>query len=165
MYVAIRIKTKKAEPPEEENSLNMERRRPSPKAQATNEELNKHFENALTYLAEAFKLLEAGDPYDAAEKVWAAIKRATTALTLKFLGRGAPPHGTAWRSFVKTALLKAGLSETDASEWAGYFIDVRSKLHGDCFYGLTYEEEEHKPLMMRAKDYLNLVRKLVATES
>lgn len=66
------------------------------------------------------------------------------------------PH----RAFVKEAFTKAGLSE-EVPKWASYYMDVRSKLHGDCFYGLTYEEEEHKPLMERAREYVELVEKLL----
>jgi len=114
------------------------------------------------YLDEAFKLLERGDPFDAAEKVWAAVKHATTALAMRILGEAAPPKGVSWRSFVKQAFLKAGLSEEDASKWASYFIDVRDRLHGDCFYGLMYEEEERKPLMERAREYTDLVEELLS---
>jgi hypothetical protein len=48
---------------------------------------------ARQYLSEAFKLLERGDPFDAAEKIWAAVKHATTALTMSVLGEVAPPKG------------------------------------------------------------------------
>lgn len=120
-----------------------------------------HLNMARQYLGEAFKLLERGDPFDAAEKIWAAVKHATTALTTSVLGEAAPPKGVSWRSFVKEAFVKAGLSEEEASKWASYFIDVRSKLHGDCFYGLTYEEEEHRPLMERAGEYVDLVDRIL----
>jgi len=115
-----------------------------------------HLSTAKQYLTEAFKLLERGDPFDAAEKIWAAVKHATIALTLRVLGEVASPKGVSWRSFVKEAFMKAGLSEEEAAQWASYFIDVRKGLHGDCFYGLTYEEEEHKPLMEKAKEYIDL---------
>jgi HEPN domain-containing protein len=116
---------------------------------------------AKQYLCEAFKLLERGDPFDAAEKVWATVKHATTALTMSVLGGAVPPKGVSWRSFVKEAFVKAGLSGEEASKWASYFIDVRSKLHGDCFYGLTYEEEGHRPLMEKAGEYIDLVDKIL----
>jgi len=106
-----------------------------------------HLAIAKVYLNEAFKLLERGDPFNAAEKVWTAVKHATTALTMSVLGESVPPKGISWRSFVKEAFMKVGLNEEEASKWASYFIDVRKGLHGDCFYGLTYEEEEHKPLI------------------
>jgi len=38
---------------------------------------------------------------------------------------------------------------------------VRDRLHGGCFYGLTYEEEEHRPLMDRAREYVELIEKLL----
>jgi len=116
---------------------------------------------ARRYLDEAYKLLERGDPFDAAEKIWAAVKHATTALTITVLKEAAPPKGVSWRSFVKEAFMKAGLSEDEASKWASYFIDVRKGLHGDCFYGLIYEEEEHRPLMERAREYIDLVDKIL----
>jgi hypothetical protein len=124
-----------------------------------------HLNMARQYLSEAFKLLERGDPFDAAEKIWAAVKHATTALTTSVLGEAAPPKGVSWRSFVKEAFVKAGLSGEEASKWASYFIDVRSKLHGDCFYGLTYVEEEYKPLMERAGEYVDLVDEILKRTS
>jgi HEPN domain-containing protein len=116
---------------------------------------------ARRYLDDAYKLLERGDPFDAAEKVWAAVKHATTALTIAVLKEAVPPKGVSWRSFVKEAFMKAGLSEDEASKWASYFIDVRDRLHGGCFYGLTYEEEEHRPLMERAREYIDLVDRIL----
>jgi len=120
-----------------------------------------HLEIARHYLKEAYELLERGDPYDAAGKLWATVKHATTALTTAVLKEAAPPKGASWRSFVKEAFTKAGLSEEEASKWASYYIDVRDRLHGGCFYGLMYEEEEHKPLMGRAGEYVELVEKLL----
>ena len=120
-----------------------------------------HLRSARYYLEEARKLLERGDPYDAAEKAWAAVKHATMALTMATLNETAPPKGVSWRAFVKNALIKAGLNEEEASRWTSYYIDVRSKLHGDCFYGLTYEEEEHRPLMDRAREYVESIEKLL----
>jgi HEPN domain-containing protein len=120
-----------------------------------------HLGIARYYLEEAYRLLERGDPFDAAEKVWAAVRHATIALTLKVLGEATPPKGLSWRSFVREAFIKAGLSESEASSLASYYIDVRSRLHGGCFYGLTYEEEEHRPLMEKARDYVELVERIV----
>jgi len=120
-----------------------------------------HLAMARQYLVEAYKLLERGDPFDAAEKIWAAVKHSTTALTIAVLKEAAPSKGVSWRSFVKEAFMKAGLSEDEASKWASYFIDVRKGLHGDCFYGLIYEEEEHRPLMERAREYIDLVDKIL----
>jgi uncharacterized protein (UPF0332 family) len=124
--------------------------------------VEEHLKISRHYLDEAFKLLERGDPFDAAEKVWAAVKHATTALAMRILGEAAPPKGVSWRSFVKQAFLKAGLSEEEVSKWASYFIDVRDRLHGGCFYGLMYEEEEHRPLMERAREYVDLVEELLS---
>jgi uncharacterized protein (UPF0332 family) len=124
--------------------------------------IEEHLNISRHYLDEAFKLLERGDPFDAAEKIWAAVKHATTALAMRILGEAAPPKGVSWRSFVKQAFLKAGLSEEEVSKWASYFIDVRDRLHGGCFYGLTYEEEEHKPLMEKAREYIDLVEELLS---
>jgi HEPN domain-containing protein len=119
-----------------------------------------HLDVARNHLKEAYKLLEKGNPFDAAEKVWATVRHATMALTLKVLGEATPPKGLSWRSFVKEAFIKAGLSESEASGLASYYIDVRSRLHGGCFYGLTYEEE-HRPLMEKARDYIELVERIV----
>jgi HEPN domain-containing protein len=120
-----------------------------------------HLAMARRHLDEAYKLLERGDHFDAAEKIWAAVEHATTALTITVLKEAAPPKGVSWRSFVKEAFMKAGLSEDEASEWASYFIDVRKGLHGDCFYGLICEEEEHSPLMERAREYIDLVDRIL----
>jgi hypothetical protein len=57
--------------------------------------------------------------------------------------------------------MRAGLSFEDASRWAAYFVDVRGRLHGEVFYGLMYEEGEHRPLMEKAREYLELVEKLI----
>jgi hypothetical protein len=57
--------------------------------------------------------------------------------------------------------MKAGLSEEEVSKLASYFIDVRDRPHRGCFYGLTYEEEERKPLIERAGEYLSVVEKFV----
>jgi len=77
-----------------------------------------HLKSARYYLEEASKLLERGDPYDAAEEAWAAVKHATIALTMAFLSEATPPKGVSWRVFVKEALVKAGLNEDEASRWA-----------------------------------------------
>jgi HEPN domain-containing protein len=52
-----------------------------------------HLKSARYYLEEARKLLERGDPYDAAEEVWAAVKHATIALTMAFSKRGHSTKG------------------------------------------------------------------------
>jgi HEPN domain-containing protein len=124
-----------------------------------------HLEIAKHYLEEAYRLLERGDPYDAAEKVWAAVKHSTTALTMRVFKETAPPRGVSWRLFVKEALVKLGLSEEEASIWATYYVDVRDRLRGGCFYGLVYEEEEHRPLIERAREYIGIVEKLLRGRS
>jgi len=52
-----------------------------------------HLAMARQYLDEAYRLLEHGDPFDVAEKIWAAVKHATTALTIAVLKEAAPPKG------------------------------------------------------------------------
>jgi hypothetical protein len=116
---------------------------------------------ARWYLERAYELLARGDPYDAAEKVWAAVKSATEALTSRVLAARVPPKGSGWRIFVKEAFLKAGLSEEEAEKLAAYFIEVRDRLHGACFYGLLYEEGEHKPLMEKARWYVDLIERVL----
>ena len=86
-------------------------------------------------------MLERGDAYDAAEKTWAAVRHATTALTTAFLKEAAPPRGVPWRTFVKNALVKAGLNEDETSSWASYYIDVRDRLHGGCL--ITHASETY----------------------
>lgn len=81
------------------------------------------------------ELFSKGDYYDASEKIWACIKIATMDLTQKYLGRTTPPKDVYWRDFVREAFLKAGLTEKRAKEMANYFIEVRSRLHGEYFYG------------------------------
>jgi len=117
-------------------------------------------ETARAYLEEARQHLERGDPYDAAEKAWAAIWHATIALAEKHMGSSEPPKGWTWRAFVKEAFAKAGLSKSEAEELAAYYVEAGGKLHGDCFYGRNYEEPEHKPLIERAWGYVSLVERI-----
>ncbi len=118
-------------------------------------------EIASTYLRCGQELLSRGDYHDAAEKFWAAVKSATMALTLKYMGRTVPPKGVSWRKFVMEAFLRAGVMVDEATSWAQYFIDVKDRLHGACFYGFMYEEDEHRQLVERAGEYLKRVRELV----
>jgi len=127
-------------------------------------EVTKSIEIAEYYLVEARKLMERGDVHDAAEKVWAAIRSSTQVLTTKLAGTVTPPKGTTWREFVKETLVKAGLTSEEADKWASYYIDVRDRLHGACFYGLIYEEAEHRPLMLKAEEYVNLVKRILNNE-
>jgi hypothetical protein len=122
--------------------------------------VEEHLRTAQVYLSETFKLYEEGYRAGVCEKVWAAVKHTTIALTTRFLGVS-EPNGIPWREFVREAFEKAGLSGDEASYWASYFIDVRRGLYGDCFYSLYYEESEHKPLIERAPQYVNLVAELV----
>jgi len=52
-----------------------------------------HLETARAYLEKAREHLAREDPYDAAEKVWAAVWHATIALMEKYLGSSEPPKG------------------------------------------------------------------------
>jgi len=113
------------------------------------------------YYRLGMELFSRRDYYDAAEKIWASIRAATMALTERFLGRTTPPEGVYWREFVTDAFIRAGLSKEEAKEMAAYYIEARSRLHGECFYGLIYEEMEHKPLIERAKEYISEVRRLL----
>ncbi|MFZ8795515.1 MAG: hypothetical protein ACO2O2_16770 [Acidilobaceae archaeon] len=122
--------------------------------------VEEHLRTAQVYLSETFKLYKEGYRAGVCEKVWAAVKHATIALTTKFLGVS-EPKGIPWREFVREAFEKAGLSGDEASYWASYFIDVRRGLHGGCFYSLYYEESGHKPLIERTPQYVNLVAELV----
>jgi len=118
---------------------------------------SERIEAARWYLVRAHELLARGDPYDAAEKAWAAVKAATEALTRAVLGAAEPPGGWGWRRFVREAFARAGLSEGEAEELAAYYIEARDRLHGACFYGLIYEEAEHRPLLEKAEWYLDSV--------
>jgi hypothetical protein len=68
-------------------------------------------------------LLERGDAYDAAEKTWAAVKHATTALTTASLKEAAPPRGAPGERLLKTPSSRQ-VNEDEASSWASYYIDV-----------------------------------------
>jgi len=57
------------------------------------------------------------------------------------------------------AFVKAGLKEKEAEELTAYYIDGSDRLHGVYFYDLLYEEEEHKPLMEKAKWYVDLAER------
>ena len=122
---------------------------------------SKRLEAALGCYEKAMELLSGGDPYDAAEKVWEAVWHATLALAEKYMGSTGPPEGVTWREFVKSALVRAGLDEGEAGEWAAFFIDVRSRLHGEVFLARWYEEGEHRLLMERARCYLELIESLL----
>jgi len=52
-----------------------------------------HLKITRHYLEEAYKLLERRDPYDAAEKIWAAVKHATITLTTAILREATPLKG------------------------------------------------------------------------
>mgnify|MGYP000081781866 CR=1 FL=1 len=125
------------------------------------DQIKKYLAIARNYLDEGLKMLRGGDAHNAAEKVWASVKSATEALALRYHGTTRPPAGVSWRRFVKEAFRKAGLSEDEAEKLADYFLDVRGKLHGEVFYGFFYEDEEHRPLMERARDYLSLIERLL----
>jgi hypothetical protein len=51
-----------------------------------------HLKTAQVYLSEASKLYEEDYRADVCEKVWAAVKHATIALTTRFLGVTPSPH-------------------------------------------------------------------------
>ncbi|MEM3943554.1 MAG: hypothetical protein QXO02_05680 [Thermofilaceae archaeon] len=49
----------------------------------------------------------------------------------------------------------------ESGRGAAFYIDVGRGLHRDVFYGRWYEEKEHRPLMEKARDYLELVESLL----
>ncbi|MEM1632572.1 MAG: PaREP1 family protein, partial [Thermofilum sp.] len=102
-------------------------------AQSEGSVSSKRLEIAWGCYGKAMELLSGGDPYDAAEKVWEAVLHATLALAEKYTGSTGPPEGVTWREFVKRVLVEVGLDEGEAGEWAAFFIDVRSRLHGEVF--------------------------------
>ena len=125
------------------------------------ESVDKYLSMADEYYRLGMELFSRRDYYDAAEKIWASIRAATMALTERFLGRTTPPEGVYWREFVTDAFIRAGLSKEEAKEMAAYYIEARSRLHGECFYGLIYEEIEHRPLIEKVKEYISTVRRLL----
>lgn len=128
------------------------------------DEVKNYLKMAEEYYKLAMELLARGDYYDAAEKIWASVKLITIALTQRYLKRVSPPKGVYQRNFLIEAFIKAGLSEEEAKSMAEYFIDVRDRLHGACFYGMIYEELEHRPLMEKARNYLDLVKRLLRVD-
>lgn len=52
---------------------------------------SEHVKAAPWYLERAYELPARGDPYDAAENVWAAVKSATETLTSRVLAAPVPP--------------------------------------------------------------------------
>jgi uncharacterized protein (UPF0332 family) len=126
------------------------------------DQIKKYMVIARDHLEEAFRLLKQGDVHDAAEKIWASVKSATDALALKYHDTTRPPQGVSWRRFVREAFIKAGLKEEEAEKLADYFLDVRGKLHGEVFYGFFYEDEEHRPLIEKAREYILLIERLIA---
>jgi len=69
--------------------------------------VEEHLKISRHYLAEAFKLLERGDPFDAAEKVWVAVKHATTALAMRIFKGGRTPKGSFTEIICKTSISKS----------------------------------------------------------
>jgi hypothetical protein len=125
------------------------------------EEIEQYLKMADEYHSKGMELLSKKDYIDSAEKIWASIKTATMALTQKSLGRTNPPEGGYWREFVTLGFIKAGVTKEEAEKKAEYFMDARAKLHGECFYGMFYEEREHKPLIENSKNYLNEIKRLL----
>jgi len=121
-----------------------------------------HVEFAEAYMSRALELLGKGNPYDAAEKLWASVRRVTLALTELALGRVAPERGETWRAFIARALRVAGLESGRAEELALVFVEVRDRLHGAVFYGAVYEEQEHKPVFEKGFEYVRVVAGLVS---
>jgi len=119
--------------------------------------VDEHLEVAEAYLSRALELLGKGDPHDAAEKLWASVRRVTLALTELALGRAAPERGETWRAFVARALRVAGLEGSRAEELASVFVEVRDRLHGAVFYGAVYEEQEHRPVFEKGFEYVRAV--------
>jgi hypothetical protein len=54
--------------------------------------VKEHLRTAQIYLSETFKLYEEGYRAGVCEKVWAAVKHTTIALTTRFLGVTPSPH-------------------------------------------------------------------------
>jgi hypothetical protein len=54
--------------------------------------VEEHLRTAQIYLSETFKLYEEGYRAGVCEKVWAAVKHTTIALTTRFLGVTPSPH-------------------------------------------------------------------------
>lgn len=127
------------------------------------EEIEEYLKMADEYHRRGMELFSKKDYPDSAEKIWASIKTATMALTKKYLGRTTPLEGEYWRDFVTLGFIEAGVAKREAERKAEYFVNARGKLHGECFYGLFYEEREHKPLVESSKDYLDDIRKLLKT--
>ena len=125
------------------------------------DDVEEYLRMAEEYHRKGVELFSKRDHPDAAEKIWASIKTATMALTERYLGRITPQEGEYWRDFVALGFIRAGVGKEEAEKKAEYFVDVRGKLHGESFYGLFYEEREHKPLIEASKDYLDDVRKLL----
>lgn len=69
--------------------------------------VEEHLNVSRHYLDEAFKLLERGDPFDAAEKIWVAVKHATTALAMRILGEAVPPKESFMEIICKTSISKS----------------------------------------------------------
>ncbi|KPV64048.1 MAG: hypothetical protein AOA65_1078 [Candidatus Bathyarchaeota archaeon BA1] len=103
--------------------------------------IEEYLRMADEYYRKGMELFSKRNYPDAAEKIWASIKTATMALTEKYLGRISPPEGEYWGDFVTIGFIKAGVTREEAEKRAEYFIDARGKLHGECFYGLFYEEK------------------------
>ncbi|MEM4455669.1 MAG: hypothetical protein QXT28_13205 [Thermofilaceae archaeon] len=117
---------------------------------------------ARGFYGKAVELLSRGDPYTAAGLAWEAVWCATLALAERYAGAGGPPEGVAWREFVRGVLVRAGLGEGEAGEWAALFVEARGRLRGEVYLARWYEEREHGPLFERVGRYLELAERLLS---
>jgi len=91
------------------------------------------------------RLLEERDHFDACEKAWAAVKLATQALTLRWLGRTEPPRGASLRKFVASAFVKASAPEGEARVLAAFFVEARGSSTASASMGKSLKRRSTCP--------------------
>jgi len=112
--------------------------------------------------AKAMEELKEGKYINACEDVWGSVKAITSAILLKETGSVDRPKDVTWRDYLRDVFIKAGLDPGKAEELANFFKEVQAELHGRCFYGWEWDEVEHRPLIERAKYYVELLKELIS---
>ena len=114
------------------------------------------FSDARGLYSDALDRLAAGDIRDAAEKAWAAAKRATDALILERTGEEPQSAGQARR-----ALLKLSKTGPTFNVFQGQYNTRSALLHVNCFYdGNCEPEQDMADLIRETNTYIHDAERL-----
>ena len=93
------------------------------------QDVRKLFDDARSLHESALTMMGNGDLRDAAEKVWGAVNRSTTALVLAWtdiLPERSPD--------VSRGLIELASDDPRLTELRRSYFDLQGVLHGECFY-------------------------------